>query len=245
MTHLQAILLGFIQGLTEFLPISSSGHLVITQKLLGFQNPPVFFDILLHLGTLLAVIIFFKKSILSINHVLLKAIILGTIPTGIIGLLLNPLTSTLFNSLQIVSSGLFITTLALFSLHFLKDKNIKTISLPTALLIGLAQGLAIIPGISRSGATITTGLWLGLSQSLAFSFSFLLSIPAILASLVLQFADITTISSIPLLIYSLGFLSSAISGFLALKLLRFLLKNKHLKYFALYTLFLSLLSLNI
>jgi len=243
MNHIQAIILGIIQGVTEFLPISSSGHLVITQNIFAFTAPPVFFDVLVHLGTLLAIIIFFRKQILSIKPPTVKAILLATIPTGLIGLILNPFTHSLFNSTLIVSIGLFITTLLLFSLNFLKQKNLISISLKSALIIGLAQGLAIIPGVSRSGATIVTALWLGLSQATAFSFSFLLSIPAIIAALALQFSSLSIVSNTPLSVYALGFTSAVITGFICLNLLKVLIKNKRLKYFAIYTVFLSLLSL--
>ena len=245
MTNIQALVLGAIQGLTEFLPVSSSGHLVLVQNLFKLIQPPVTFDILVHVATLFSVIVFFRQELFSLNQNTFKSIIIATIPTGIIGLFLNPFKDALFNSIPLVSMGLLITTILLISIKFLpRAKEIVNITTTQALLIGLAQGLAIIPGISRSGATIIAALWLGLGSTRAFTFSFLISIPAILAAQTLQLNDtrfdLTQLLSTSSLI---GAFSALLVGLLALKLLKNTLIKKRLYLFAIYTATLSISSL--
>jgi len=201
----QAIFLGVVQGLTEFLPISSSGHLVFFQSLFGLKEPPVFFDIMLHLGTLLAVIIYFRRDIWKIvqgigstlkgkqegrqDAKLFLWIGLGTIPTGLMGVLFKDWLESLFSKPKWVGGMLIVTALVLWLTRYTKQEGrlLEKMKWFDALLIGIAQGIAIIPGISRSGATISTGLFLGLDRELSGKFSFLLSIPAILGAALLEF----------------------------------------------------------
>ncbi len=214
MTSIQAFILGVIQGLTEFLPISSSGHLVIFQRLFGLVEPGISFDISVHLGTLAAVVIFFRREILEVNTAavsgfrrvierkaslsrlfeedpgfrLAMLLIVGSIPTAIIGILLQTWSDKLFSSLSLVGGMLMVTGLILVATGVLlwltrgaeeKGQGMSGFTLGIALVIGVVQGLAIIPGISRSGSTIAAGLLFGLNRKTAGSYSFLLSIPAI------------------------------------------------------------------
>jgi undecaprenyl-diphosphatase len=244
MTIIKAALLGLIQGLTEFFPVSSSGHLVILQKILGFTDPPIAFDVLVHTATLLAVIIFFWEDILKINIPFLKAIAIGTLPTLVIGLVLNNKSDLLFSNLTLVGLALLITTLVLYSTKWLSSPQKKqTLNLKTAFMIGIAQGLAVIPGISRSGATIITGLWLGLTRKEAVRFAFILSIPAILGAQLLKLPEMIAYNQINPAAASVGFIVAAISGWFALRLLKSIVNKAKLHRFALYTLILALLIL--
>jgi len=204
MSLFQAIFLGIVQGLTEFLPVSSSGHLVFFQSLFGMGEPPLFFDVMLHLGTLLAVVVCFRSDILSIarglgarlkgshNHPpqvkLFLLIIVATIPTGLMGILFKDWFESLFSKPKVVGMMLLVTGLVLWLTRWTKreGRTIEKMRWIDSVLIGIAQGLAIIPGISRSGATISTGLFCGLDRELSGKFSFLLSIPAILGATFLE-----------------------------------------------------------
>lgn len=239
MTLIQAFILGVIQGLTEFLPISSSGHLVIAQHFFGFTEPPVFFDVIIHVGTLLAVFVFFAHDIRLLNRKLLLAIGVASVPTAIIGLLLNPYADLMFQSLPLTIIGFAITSVLLLSLKNKKLKNGNTvISPPTALIIGIAQGVSIIPSISRSGATISAALFRGVSSKTAFSFSFILSIPAIIGATVLQISEISHPPDFPSLL--VGFSTASITGFISLIFLRRVIMHHHFHRFGLYTSFLTL-----
>jgi undecaprenyl-diphosphatase len=243
MTLNEAMLLGLIQGLTEFLPVSSSGHLVIFQHILGFDKPPVTFDVLVHVATLLAIIAVFREEIRRLNILTGKAIILGLIPTAIIGLFLNNFRDQLFGSLHLVGVALMFTTLLLASSKFIrisKVKYLKRISYKTALVIGIAQGIAVIPGISRSGATIISGLWAGLDKKTAIAFSFLLSIPAVIGAQILEMTDPVNANQINFEAYLIGFFAAAISGWLSLKILKNIIHQSKLHLFAFYTFVLSL-----
>lgn len=209
---LHSIFLGVVQGLTEFLPVSSSGHLVFFQSLMGLKEPPIFFDIMLHLGTLLAVVIYFWTDILKIIEGIISIlrkkeenregaklflwIILASIPTGLMGILFKDWFESFFSKPKLVGGMLLITGLILWLTRFTKKegKPLKRMGGVDAILIGIAQGLAILPGISRSGATISTGLFCGLDRELSGKFSFLLSIPAILGATLLEYKklDITS-----------------------------------------------------
>jgi undecaprenyl-diphosphatase len=201
----QVILLGIIQGLTEFLPVSSSGHLVFFQSLFGMKEPQIFFDVMLHLGTLLAVVVFFRTDIWKIAQglgAILKKrhknspqvklfllIIIATLPTGLMGILFKGWFESLFSKPKVVGGMLLITGSVLWFTRWTKKEGrpLEHMRWLDAILIGIAQGVAIIPGISRSGATISTGLFLGLDRELSGKFSFLLSIPAILGATLLEF----------------------------------------------------------
>lgn len=235
----QAILLGIIQGLTEFLPISSSGHLVLFQQLIS-TNLGAAFDIMVHLGTLIATLLFFRNAIQKLKLSDLKNLALASIPAGILGLLLAKYLDTLFSNLLIVSIGFVITSIFLY-LSKIPNKSSVKINPSKALLIGLAQALAIIPGISRSGSTISTALFQKINQQEAFTFSFLLSIPAIIGALLLSLNNLTW-SADETSLYLAGIISSSISGLFALKLLSNVMKKARLWNFAYYTASLALLT---
>ena len=210
MHFIQAILMGIVQGLSEFLPISSSAHLVFTSnfykvfkgiEIVQHSNEEVFFDIMVHLGTLIAVLIFFRKDIINILKAMWNAlrtkdwtdneakiglfIILGTLVTILIAYPLNEVAEKLVFSPAIVGGLLFITGFVLLFSEYM-SKNFKAhkenVDLKTSIMIGLAQGLAALPGFSRSGWTIATGLFFGLNRTTAARYSFLLSIPIILGA---------------------------------------------------------------
>ncbi len=197
---LNMILLAVIQGLTEFLPVSSSGHLVLTQYFIGSRQGDLFFDIVLHVGTLGSVMVIYRKEILRLLRFdklamgYLISLVVGTLPAVVVGLAAKDYIENLFHSPLFAAGGLLVTALVLFSTRFSKDSG-SSLAEPweptavppiKALLIGLAQSIAILPGISRSGSTIATSLWIGLPRAEAARFSFLLSIPAIGGALVLQ-----------------------------------------------------------
>ena len=262
MALIEALVLGIVQGLTEFLPVSSSGHLVLGQHLFGIKEPEIFFDVMLHLGTLGAVCAVFRREIWSLikeaiyllrilfkfnknalaaawqerpTFKLLVLILAGSVPTGLIGFIFKDFFESMFASTLTVSFALLFTGLFLFLTGRIREgtKDITGFRILDALLIGLAQGLAIIPGISRSGATISAGLFLKLDRELIARYSFLLSIPAILAALALQVKDAGQSTFTPLGL-SLGFLAALISGFLALLLLLKIVRRGRLHFFAYY-----------
>jgi undecaprenyl-diphosphatase len=257
-TIVQAIILGIVQGLTEFLPVSSSAHLVFITDILGLQQN-VAFDTLLHLGTLVAVVGYFWKDLVIIISSFFSSLLdilrgrfkeglaetpfkklswlllVGTIPAGLMGILLKNEFEALFNSILYVGIFLIITGMLLWGAERVKpgDKDVKDISFKNALVIGVAQGIAIAPGISRSGATIAAGLFSGLNRELAARFSFLLSIPAILGAALVQANDITSFD-VSTIVMIAGFVSAAIFGYLAIKLLLKIIKERSLMIFAYY-----------
>jgi len=247
MTYSQAFFLAIVQGLTEFLPVSSSGHLVIFQKLFNLTEPPVFFDILLHVGTLGAILVYFKKALFKMTKNTLWLIIVGTVPAVIVGLFLQNYLSLIFNSLKLVGFTLLVTGLFLFSTKKIKKtkRQFNQLKWPDALWVGFFQAIAILPGISRSGATMVSGMWRQFDQKTAFQFSFFLAIPAILGALVLQLSDL--ISS-PYGYFEQGLLGMVIAGgvgYLTLKMLEKTLVGGKLWLFGFYCLILGLIVLSI
>ena len=260
MDNLSSIILGVIQGLTEFLPVSSSGHLVIFQKIFHINEAEILFDVVLHMGTLMAVLIFFrndlremlnesrdyltgclrrKETLSSIKekpHAILALwVIIGTLPTGVIGLIFKDQLESMFSeprraAWMLIVTGLILVISKMLPRGYTKRNNVGLI---TALAVGLVQGIAITPGISRSGSTIVCGMICGMDRELAGRFSFLLSIPAIMGAMVLQLAsnDLGSVDILPLVI---GFLSSAVIGFFALKFLMKIVKKGNLSWFAPY-----------
>lgn len=257
---ISAIILGAVQGLSEFLPISSSGHLALIPHILGVETG-LAFDTVLHIGTLIAIFSFFWKDIINlikgfilslidltegfdsfkkgINEVPEKRfswlIIVGTIPTGIIGVLLKDAIETTFRGTGFIGFFLIITGLILYysERHSSGNTTEKDMSFRQSLLIGLCQGLAVLPGISRSGSTIASGLCLGLEREYAARYSFLLSVPAVVGAGLIQVKDIASID-ISFSILVAGFLSSVIFGYLAIKLLMKMIKGWSLDIFAYY-----------
>lgn len=242
------IVLSLVQGLTEFLPISSSGHLAIIQVLWRVPLPGVLFETLVHLGTLLSILWVFRRRVWLIlrsisrhdeNLRLLRLIFLGTIATALLGLLLNPWIERAFGSLLVVGLGLLLTGLLLFFAErsTKSRRGLEEMTVWDALFIGTAQGIAILPGISRSGFTIGLGLLLGLERGLAAEFSFLLAGPVILGAAALKgweaFQHPSTHSGLVGL-YLLGTALAAATGILAIRYLLRFLRRGWLKPFAYY-----------
>jgi undecaprenyl-diphosphatase len=250
---LESILLGLIQGLTEWLPVSSSGHLVIAQELLKIKVPLIF-DVILHFGTLLAVFAFFWKDIVKIlkslikldfkseSGKLIKFIIIGTIPVAFAGVIFHDIVKSLFQNLFAVSIALIINGILLFLTKFPKDK--KEMSYLDSLIVGFAQAFALIPGISRSGSTISTGLLRGVKKEYVFKFSFLLSIPAILAANVWELNNtIISNTNVDFVSYFIGMIVAAIVGYISLKFLFQILKKEKFYLFSFYCLILGIILL--
>lgn len=244
MNTTQAIFLAVVQGLTEFLPVSSSGHLVIFQTLFNLE-PPVLFDILVHVGTLCAILIYFRKEIKEVGKSTIFLVAVGTVPAALVGLVLNSRVESIFGSVKLVGYALMLNSFLLFSSSLVKkiNKSLNKLSKTDAIVVGLFQALAIIPGISRSGSTITSGLFRGAKHQAAFKLSFYLATPAILGALVLQVPEITQSSSEYLLQGVFGALIAGFVGYFALKFLRKVLVSDKLWVFGVYCFILSLVIL--
>ena len=246
MQYIDTLILAILQGLTEFLPISSSGHLVIGQKLLDIDLPGNAFEVVLHIGTLMSVVTVFRvelKTLLfnlndSSNRYYISAIAIGTIPALLVGLLLKDYISLIFDNIRFVSVSLVFTGVMLITSKFFIKKNVK-LTLFIGIVIGLAQAVAIIPGISRSGTTICMGVLMGLSASEAAKFSFLLSIPVIIGAGLLTAMNIETIP-FGLDIILLGILFSYLVGWISLKWLLTILSTGKLYWFGVYCLMIGL-----
>ena len=246
MQYIDTIILAILQGLTEFLPISSSGHLVIGQKLLNINLPGNAFEVVLHLGTLMSVLTVFRGEIKAIifnlsdssNQYYIFALVFGTIPALLVGLLLRDSISLIFDDIRFVSLSLICTGIMLITSKFIIKRNVK-LTLFIGLLIGLAQAAAIIPGISRSGATICMGILMGLSAPEAARFSFLLSIPVIIGAGLLTAINIKTIP-FGFDIVLLGIFFSYLVGWISLKWLLTILNSGKLYWFGVYCLIIGL-----
>mgnify|MGYP001094847413 CR=1 FL=1 len=235
---MKAIILGIVQGITEFLPISSSGHLVLLQSLMNVESPGVILEVTLHFGTLLSIIIFFRKRI--VNYLTIKKltlIIVGTIPIGIIGFLLKKQIESLFSEPLVVCVMLSITGVVLF-LTRTRLKVKRELNLKTVFIIGVAQAIALIPGISRSGLTVSTALLIGISREQSFEFSFMLAIPALLGAFILEFPDITK-SSVNYFQIISGAITALLFGLFALWVFYKSIKKQRLHYFSYYLWFVS------
>jgi undecaprenyl-diphosphatase len=238
MTLLQALLLGFIQGFTEFLPISSSGHLVIAQYWLGYRDPLLVMDTVLHLGTLMAVLIFFFPTFKKLTRHTVLVTFLGTIPAVIAGVFISAYAEPIFSSLIVVGFGLLVTATLLLMSKYLPVGFTKfaQISFKQAVFIGLVQAIAIIPGISRSGSTIVAGLGAGLTSAAAFTYSFYLAIPAIGGAFILQLPKIVKLSPADYLPLIVGFAAAVLGGLISINILKYVLTSKKLYYFGYYCL---------
>ena len=246
---IEIFILSLIQGITEFLPISSSGHLVLVQEILGLELPGNDFEILLHLGTLCSILVVFFKDIKNIfltvsskeTQRFILMIIIGTLPALVIGLGLKDLIAELFDNLLVVGFALIFTGLTLISsFYFNRQKN--EYSIFRSFLIGIAQAVAIIPGISRSGMTISCALLLGLDSKQAAKFSFLLAIPVIGGAGILMVTDIETASSIDFSTLMGGLFSSFFIGVVALKWLLAWLEDGKFHYFGIYCLLIGIIT---
>lgn len=242
---LKFIILGIVQGLTEFFPVSSSAHLVIVQHILGIKGEELAISVVLHLGTVISLFLFFFKDILAILRSIksIMLILIVTLITGIIAVVGKDFLESLFVSTRLVALTLVITGIILiFSKGFMflerKDLNFKD-----AFVLGLFQAIAIIPGISRSGITISTLLFRKINRETAFKFSFLASIPAVLGAVILEAKDITTACKFNFANLSAGFIMSVLTGLFALAVLKLVLRKAMLHYFGYYCIAIAILSL--
>jgi len=241
---LEAVLLGVVQGVTEWLPISSSGHLALLQQYFKMENP-VFFDVMLHVGTLIVILLFFREDISRILKVvfvkrefkteeakMVELIIVGNIPLAILGFTFGESIEKLFESPIAIATALIFTGTIIYLTKFSSIKK-NTISFFDSILIGIAQAFALIPGISRSGATIATALLLGIKHEKAMKYSFLLSIPAVLAAAI---GKTLSLNYQGINIYSIliGMMVSIVVGLFSLKFLKITLNKKLLYAFAPY-----------
>ena len=248
MNLFEALILGLVQGLSEFLPISSSGHLVLLQNIFGITDDVLFFDTMLHVGTLIAVMAVFYKAIWEmLKKPLQKKVYLfvcATVVTAVFALLLEDKIEALFGG-GLLGVGFLITSLILLLSERIKKgkHDIEQMNYLQAAGVGLMQTVALLPGVSRSGSTIAGSRFFGLNKDAAAEFSFILSIPPILGSLLLQFKNVAEegMPSISLLNVAAGTLTAAISGYFAIRWMLKLIKNKSLMGFAVYTGVLGLL----
>ncbi len=233
MSFFEAIISGIVQGVTEFLPISSSGHLVILHRLIGLKEPQLVFDIFLHLGTLAAIFIVFWNDILDIftRKRVGFFVIVGSAATVLFVLLFGSAAESPFSNVKLVGAMLMVTGAWLILGNFIRFGT-EGMSTPKAFLIGLAQGIATLPGISRSGATISTGLFLGLDGQAAARFSFLLSIPAIIGAFFIKARDGSLAGFNINCVF--GLIASCIIGVLSLKLLLRLIYRNRFHLFGVY-----------
>ncbi len=258
MEPIHAVLLGIVQGITEWLPVSSSGHLVLLQEYFGL-NVPVFFDLVLHVATVIVVIVAFRKDIVDILRSLARTfrlrkegrgfreilaserptllawfIILGSIPTAIIGFALRDIVQPLFTNPTAVGVALLATG-AILLVTVLASKRKEFMTSSDAVLVGIMQGISIIPGISRSGSIISIGLLRGMDRELAARYAFLLSIPAILGAAAFELTQVMGSQVyIDLHLLAIAFLSSLLFGYVSIRLLWYIVKGAKLHYFSVY-----------
>jgi len=261
---IKGLILGIIQGLTEFLPVSSSGHLVIFQDILGMENAGVTFELFLHLATFISVVAFYFKDVIALikelfalirdifsfgkrrimnderpYRRLLIMIIFTSVPVAVVGLILEDIIDSLFSSLLVVGLALMLTALFLTLSCRMKRgaRGERDMTVKDALTVGLFQALALIPGLSRSGSTITGARIRGFNMEYAVRYSFLCSLPAIFGALLLKAKDLFEVASLSVSPqYITGFVSACIVGFLSLKLLTYMSKKNNLIPFAVYCL---------
>lgn len=237
MIYVQAIILGLVQGLTEFLPISSSGHLVILQHFLRWSGPKLEFDVAVHFGTFVAIVIIFRREIKGILHEPLgpktRLVLVATLPTALVGIIVHLWAKKIFESATLAASMLLLTGCYLWTSRgrTTAPKTPWNTTYLDALLVGIAQAFAIIPGLSRSGLTIVTSLHLGLERPWAGEFSFLIALPALAGATLLELRDIVWEGGAAVI---LGAVSSFLSGYLALKFLLGMIQRGKLHLFAPY-----------
>jgi undecaprenyl-diphosphatase len=255
---IKAIILGIVQGATEFLPVSSSGHLVLTSSLLGFSAQGIVFDVLLHLGTLVSVLVVFRKDLLAMFQAPFQwlrgtisayqrtyllwdlYVIIATIPAVIVGLTLKDQIEKLFTSVTVVCLMLIFTGLMMIASRSVPERGVRVNGV-RALLIGCGQAFAIVPGISRSGTTIFIGMLLGINRETAARFSFIMSIPAIFGAAVLNMGEVIHYppGRSEILLMALGTVAAAATGYLAIMMLLDVIKRNRLEWFGYYCLMIA------
>lgn len=238
---LEAIILGIVQGLTEFFPVSSTAHLILFPWFFNWDGvvESLTFDIALHAGTLFALIVYFRKDwieLITKKRKLLFFIIIATFPAAVSGVLFNDLIENTLRSPYVISLSLVLVGLVmLVSEKMYKHKEVEEITLLDAVIIGFSQAIALIPGVSRSGITISAGLFRGVRRDAAARFSFLLSTPVIAGATILHAKDIAALNSEGnIQMFTSGFVSSAITGFIAIKFLLSFFKRYPLNVFVYY-----------
>ena len=244
---LYSMILGAIQGFTEFLPVSSSGHLVVAQKIMGMEENAFFMNVMMHVGTLVAVCIYYFRDILHLftreGCKTIWLLILATIPAGLVKLFFDEPINMLFEEGKYVCFGFLITAIVLFLTEWLgkRRESDKPIGWKSALLMGVAQGIAVVPGISRSGSTIAAGVMAGNRRTEVAKFSFLMSIPVIAGSALLELlhVDFSAVNWIPCIA---GMITSGVCGYLAIDFMVKLIGKCNFKWFSLYLLILSILT---
>ncbi len=257
MELIYSIIMGVVQGVTEFLPISSSGHLVITKSCWGdFRSPGILFEILLHLGTLVAIVVYYRGDLLDLVRSikpgnkadekddseitncrrLILLIIVSTITTVILAFPFRYFLENLAGYPKVAGAMLMVTGILLFSADRVNGTNrtLRELSYFDAILIGIAQAFAVIPGISRSGATICMAIFLKIEATNAARFSFLMAIPAILLAGIYKIMDLGALETQQLIFYLIGAAISAVVGLIAIIFLISILKQRNLSYFAYY-----------
>lgn len=278
MDYVQALILGIVQGLTEYLPVSSSGHLEIGQRILGIHGGGLTFDIVVHVATVLSTIVVLWKEVVwvfkglfvplkpagtppvdslfnrfSDSQIYCIKIIVSMIPIGVVGLLMKDWVEAAFNGVHVVPVCLLMTAVLLALSFYIRPKEKKDISVKDAFIIGLAQACAVLPGLSRSGSTIATGMLLGVKKADLAQFSFLMVIPPILGEALLDFKHIFAPSAeyiaehglaqhIDPSVLAVGFIAAFVSGCLACKLMIALVKKCQLIWFAIYCAVISILT---
>ena len=251
MSWFEAIILGLVQGLTEFLPVSSSGHLAIFQKLFGMNGSNLGFDVTVHVATVLVTIVVFWRPICDLFKGLFKfkyndetkyvcMILVSLIPVFIVGMFFKDKVEALFGSgLVVVGIALFVTAILLFLSEYLsgKQKESHDMNYKSAIWMGIAQAIAVVPGLSRSGATISTGLMCGVKKDKVAQFSFLMVLIPVLGEALLEVmhggvkAQAAEVGALPL---ALGFISAFVSGLLACRVMIEVVKKVKLRWFAVY-----------
>jgi len=236
MSLIQTLVLAFVQGITEFLPVSSSGHLNLFQHFFGL-TPSLGFDIFLNTATLLSVLFFFRLRIkFFFSH--LPQIVIASIPAAFVGIFLNDSVETIFSNYSLLPIFFIINSSILLTTKRSKGEK-SDITILQAIIIGISQAFAILPGVSRAGTTIATALALGLSPETAFNFSFSLFIPASLGAIILGVTDLDLTSYLNVQ-YLTSFLLTFIVGIFALNILQKFLKHRQIWFFGIYTLLLAL-----
>lgn len=246
MNFLHAIILGIVQGITEWLPISSSGHLVLVEHLLGIEQP-VAFAVMLHLASLLVVLFFFRKDIFAIalgvfrgEKYQIKTLVqlfIASVPLAIIGFVFGDFIKILFSDIRTVGFSLLFTSAVLFLSKYPSEKQ-GGITYYTAIVMGIAQAIAILPGVSRSGLAISSGMLMGKDRRKVATFAFLMFIPAIIGAGLYEAKDISAITDISAML--VGSIVAIIVGFFALKLLMKLIEKNRFSYFSAYCFLLGL-----
>lgn len=235
----QALILGFVQGITEWLPISSSGHLVLAEKILGIHQP-IFFAVMLHLGSLFVVLFVFREEIKRLISGILRGekrsvqtvlkLVVASIPIALVGFFLKDFIESAFSSLLVVGAGLILTSVLLFMTRKLPIKRVS-IGYKEAGIIGVAQAFAILPGVSRSGSTVSAGLLQGVEREEAASFAFLMFIPAIIGAAIVELPSAVVTDITPVVA---GTVAATLVGYLSLSALLKIIRGGKLYWFSIY-----------